>query len=138
MPIWESAQIQKRIQGPNTRPWGMPPFRNHRQASQSEEKWQSLEECLHAIEGGDKYVLEAVDLCLVLDVGLLVDFKTLEFDKYKGSSCPHVHLAIYCRKMVAYIYEDKDNLTWVALSWYISQEQGRIKPWRDLAEAFLK
>ncbi|RDX62101.1 hypothetical protein CR513_59602, partial [Mucuna pruriens] len=37
---------------------------------------QSLEERLRAIEGRDKYSLEVVDLCLVLDVGLSADFKT--------------------------------------------------------------
>ncbi|RDY13544.1 hypothetical protein CR513_01507, partial [Mucuna pruriens] len=89
----------------------------------SEEKWKSLEERLRAIEGGDKYGLEVVDLCLVPDVGLLTNFKTPEFDKYKGSSCPRVHLAMYCRKMAAYIYDDKvlihcfqDSLTRAALS----------------------
>ncbi|RDY00950.1 hypothetical protein CR513_15797, partial [Mucuna pruriens] len=103
-----------------------------------EEKLQSLEERLCAIEGGDKYGLEAVDLRLVSDVGLPTDFKTLEFDKYKGSSCPRVHLAMYYRKMAAYIYDDKDSLTRAALSWYVDLEQGRIKTWRDLAKAFLK
>ncbi|RDX88571.1 hypothetical protein CR513_29818, partial [Mucuna pruriens] len=105
----------------------------------------SLEERLHTIEGGDKYELEAIDLCLVLDVGLPTNFKTPEFDKYKGSSCPGVHLAMYCQKMAAYIYDDKvlihyfqDNLTGATLSWYVSLERGRIKTWRDLVEAFLK
>ncbi|RDX82942.1 hypothetical protein CR513_36186, partial [Mucuna pruriens] len=78
----------------------------------SEEKWQSLEERLQAVEGGDKYGLETADLRLILDVGLPTDFKTPEFDKYKRSSYPRVHLAIL--------------------------ERGRIKRWRDLAEAFLK
>ncbi|RDX75797.1 hypothetical protein CR513_44280, partial [Mucuna pruriens] len=111
----------------------------------SEEKLQSLEERLHAMEAGDKYGLEAADLCLVLNVRLSVDFKTPKFNKYKGSSCPRVHMAMYCRKMVAYIYDDKilvhffqDNLTGVALSWYVSLERGRIKTWRELAKAFLK
>ncbi|RDX92301.1 hypothetical protein CR513_25591, partial [Mucuna pruriens] len=45
---------------------------------------QSFEERLRAIEGGDKYGVEVVDLCLVPDVRLPIDFKTLEFDKYKG------------------------------------------------------
>ncbi|RDX69171.1 hypothetical protein CR513_51745, partial [Mucuna pruriens] len=40
------------------------------------------------MEGGNRYGLEAVDLCLVPDVGLLADFKTPEFNKYKGSSYP--------------------------------------------------
>ncbi|RDX72862.1 hypothetical protein CR513_47590, partial [Mucuna pruriens] len=84
-----------------------PPFVAHKQTSQLEEKWQYMEERLYAIEGGDKYGLEVVDLCRVPNVGLPTDFKTPEFDKYKGSSCPCVHLAMYCRKMAAYIYDDK-------------------------------
>ncbi|RDX72860.1 hypothetical protein CR513_47604, partial [Mucuna pruriens] len=114
-----------------------PPCMVHRQASQSKEKWQCLEERLRAIEGGDKYGLEVVDLCLVSDVGLPTDFKTTEFDKYKGT--------MYCRNMATYIYDDKvlihyfqDSLTVVGLSWYVGLERGRIKTWRDLAEAFLK
>ncbi|RDX90423.1 hypothetical protein CR513_27707, partial [Mucuna pruriens] len=78
-------------------------------------------------------------------VGLPTDFKTPEFNKYKGSYCPRVHLAMYCRKMVTYIYDDKilihyfyGSLTGAALSWYVSLECGCIKTWRDLAEAFLK
>ncbi|RDX82978.1 hypothetical protein CR513_36169, partial [Mucuna pruriens] len=63
------------------------PFMIHRRMPQTKEKWQSLEEQLHAVEGGNRYMLEAVDLCLVLDIGLPVDFKTPKFDKYKGSSC---------------------------------------------------
>ncbi|RDX83076.1 hypothetical protein CR513_36039, partial [Mucuna pruriens] len=95
-----------------------------------------LDERLRAIEGKNRYGLEAMDLCLILDVGLLADLKTPEFDKYKGSTCPRVHLTMYYRKIAAYIYDDKvlihcfqDNLTGVALNWYT---------WRDLAEAFLK
>ncbi|RDY01721.1 hypothetical protein CR513_14913, partial [Mucuna pruriens] len=71
----------------------------------------------------DCYGLDIVDLCLVLDVGFLIDFKTPEFEKYKGSSYPRVHLATYCRKMTAYIHDDKilvhcfqDNLTRAALN----------------------
>ncbi|RDX97017.1 hypothetical protein CR513_20263, partial [Mucuna pruriens] len=94
-------------------------------------------ERLHAVEGKDKYGLEATNLCLVADVGILVDFKTLEFNQYKGSS--------YLRKLAAYIYDDKilihcfqDSMTGAALSWYVSLERERIKTWRDLVEAFLK
>ncbi|RDX93095.1 hypothetical protein CR513_24688, partial [Mucuna pruriens] len=77
--------------------------------------------------------------------GALDRLQDLEFDKYKGSSCPHVHLAMYCRKMAAYTYDDKVlihcfhySLIRAALGWYVGLEQGRIKTWRDLAEAFLK
>ncbi|RDX77595.1 hypothetical protein CR513_42246, partial [Mucuna pruriens] len=89
--------------------------------------------------------LEVADLCFVLGVGLLADFKTPEFDKYKGSSYPRVHLAMYCRKIAVYIYDDKvlidffqDSLIGATLSWYVSLGRGHIKTWRDLVEAFLK
>ncbi|RDX70334.1 hypothetical protein CR513_50430, partial [Mucuna pruriens] len=48
-----------------------------------------------------------MDLCLVPNIGLLADFKTIKFDKYKGNSFPRVHLAMYCWKMAEYIYDDK-------------------------------
>ncbi|RDY03988.1 hypothetical protein CR513_12349, partial [Mucuna pruriens] len=112
---------------------------------QTEEKWQSLEERLRTVEGRNKYELEAIDLYMVPGVGLLTEFITPEFDKYKGSSYPKVHLAMYCKKMAAHIYDDKilihcfqDSLTRAALSWYVSLKRGRIKTWRDLAKAFLK
>ncbi|RDX60544.1 hypothetical protein CR513_61304, partial [Mucuna pruriens] len=101
----------------------------HQQMSQTEERWHSLEEQLRVVEGRS----------------LSAKFKTPKFDKYKGSSCPRVHLAMYCRKMAAYTHNDKilihcflDSLTGATLSWYVSLEQGRIKTRRDLAEAFLK
>ncbi|RDY06383.1 hypothetical protein CR513_09643, partial [Mucuna pruriens] len=57
------------------------------------------------------------------DVALLVDFKTPKFEKYKGSSCPRVHLTI---------------LTGAALNWYVNLEKGQVRTWRDLAEAFVR
>ncbi|RDX75444.1 hypothetical protein CR513_44669, partial [Mucuna pruriens] len=105
----------------------------------AQEKLNLLKERLQDIKGTDSHSLDVVDLCLVPDVGLPANFKTPKFEKYKGSICPRVHLAMYCRKMVAYIHNDKilvhcfqDNLTGVTLSW------GRIRTWRDLAEAFLR
>ncbi|RDY08607.1 hypothetical protein CR513_07152, partial [Mucuna pruriens] len=87
------------------------------------EKLQSLEEQLHAMEGKDKYGLEVVYLCLVPDVGLLANFKTPEFDKHIGISCPRVHL------MAVYIYDNKilvhyfqDSLTGASLNWYVNLE----------------
>ncbi|RDY07923.1 hypothetical protein CR513_07897, partial [Mucuna pruriens] len=62
---------------------------------------------LRVVERGNQFGLEFVDLCLFLDVNLLADFKLSEFDKYKGSSYPKVHLAMYYKKMAAYIHDDK-------------------------------
>ncbi|RDY02525.1 hypothetical protein CR513_13996, partial [Mucuna pruriens] len=60
------------IQGLSTRPRGIHPLL----LLINEPLSRKENECLYAIEGGDKYGLEAVDLCLVLDVGLPIDFKT--------------------------------------------------------------
>ncbi|RDX68154.1 hypothetical protein CR513_52883, partial [Mucuna pruriens] len=87
-----------------------------------EEKLNSLEECVRIIEGIDSHGLDVVDLYLVPDIVLPVDFKTPKFEKYKGSSCPHMHLAMY----------------WAALSMYVNLEKGRVKTWRDLAKAFIR
>ncbi|RDX79708.1 hypothetical protein CR513_39849, partial [Mucuna pruriens] len=74
------------------------------------------------------------------DVALPTNFKTPKFEKYKGSSCPRVHLAMYCQKMAAYIHQDKilvhcfqDSLTGAVLNWYVNLEKGR-----DLVEAFVR
>ena len=34
-------------------------------------------------------------------------FKVLDFDKYKGTTCPKNHLKMYCRKMGAYAKDEK-------------------------------
>ncbi|RDY10769.1 hypothetical protein CR513_04661, partial [Mucuna pruriens] len=108
-----------------------------------DEKISSLEQRLRIIEGTGGRDLDATDLCLMSDVALPANFKTPKFEKYKGSSCPRVHLAMYCRKMAAYIHQDKilvhcfqHSLT--GLNWYINMEKGQVRTWRDLAEAFVR
>ncbi|RDX96103.1 hypothetical protein CR513_21283, partial [Mucuna pruriens] len=114
---WNTDNLEEREQqnaannDGNTVPHG-----SRGQVPPSEEKWQSLDERLRTVEGGNRYGLEAVDLCLILDVGLPTDFKTPEFDKYKGSSCPQGPPGY-------------DNLTRTTLNWYVSLERGRIKTW---------
>ncbi|RDX82354.1 hypothetical protein CR513_36871, partial [Mucuna pruriens] len=110
-----------------------------------DEKISSLEQRVRIIEGTRGHSLDATDLCLMSDVALPMDFKTPKFEKYKGSSCPQAHLAMYCRKMAAYIHQDKilvhcfqDSLTWAALNWYINLEKGQVRTWRDLAETFVR
>ncbi|RDX84755.1 hypothetical protein CR513_34156, partial [Mucuna pruriens] len=100
---------------------------------------------MRAIEGTGGHGIDAINLCLVLNIELPSDFKVPKFEKYKGSSCPRVHLAMYCRKMAPYTQQDKilmhcfqDSLTGAALRWYVSLDGGHIKTWRDLADAFLR
>ena len=72
------------------------------------DKFDLIEERLRAIEGiGDYPFANMTELCLVLDVIISPKFKVLEFDKYKGTTCPKNHLKMYCQKMVAYAKDEK-------------------------------
>ncbi|RDY06261.1 hypothetical protein CR513_09786, partial [Mucuna pruriens] len=109
-----------------------------------DEKISSLEQRVWVIEGTGGHGLDATDLCLMSDVALSIDFNTSKFEKYKVSSFPRVHLAMYYRKMAAYIHQDKilvhcfqDSLTGATLNWYVNLEKGQVRTWRDLAEAFV-
>ncbi|RDY13955.1 hypothetical protein CR513_01046, partial [Mucuna pruriens] len=124
-------------------------FRNLEATPVHDEKISSLEQQVRIIEGTGGHDLDATDLYLMSNVALQVDFKTPEFKKYKGSSCPRVHLAMYCRKMVAYIHQDKilvhcfqDSLTGAALNWSRLQNLSKMESegfkdyaqrWRELA-----
>jgi len=109
-------------------------------------KLENLEERLRAIEGGGNYRFgDVAGLSLVRNVTIPHKFKVSEFEKYKGTTCPRNHLTMYCRKMVAYAYDDKllihffqDSLAGAALSWYTHLEVSHIRSWMDLVDAFLK
>ncbi|RDX66436.1 hypothetical protein CR513_54795, partial [Mucuna pruriens] len=75
------------------------------------EKINAFEERMRAIEGTGGHDIDATNLCLVPNVELPSDFKVPKFEKYKGSSCPRVHLAMYCRKMALHpTRQDPDAL----------------------------
>ncbi|RDY13602.1 hypothetical protein CR513_01441, partial [Mucuna pruriens] len=105
-------------QGSGTGPYTRSTPRPQKTTFLGEENLGMLEERLRIIEGTDSHELDTVDLGLVPDVVLPADFKMPKFEKYIGSSCSRVHLAMYCRKMASYIHQDKilvhyfqDNLT---------------------------
>lgn len=109
------------------------------------ERFQVLEEKLKAIEGHDAFGLNASDMCLVPDLIITSKFKTPNFEKYKGDSCPKQHLVMFCRKITSYAHNDKlmvhcfqDSLSGASLSWYMQLEKCHIQSWLDLANAFLK
>ena len=66
-------------------------------------KLDHLEERLRAIEGGEGYAFANLEeLFLVPNIITPPKVKVLEFDKYKGTTCPKNHLKMHCRKMGAY------------------------------------
>lgn len=50
-----------------------------------------LDERLKAIEGRDAFGLDALNICLEPDVVIPQNFKTPDFEKYKGVNCPKIH-----------------------------------------------
>ena len=72
------------------------------------EKFDHTEERLRAIEGGRDYAFaDMEELCLVPNVIIPPMFKVLDFDKYKGTTCPMNHLKMYNRKIGAYSKNEK-------------------------------
>jgi len=71
------------------------------------EKFDHIEERLRAIEGGRDYAFaKMAKLCLEPNVVIPLKFKVLDFDKYKGTTCPKNHLKMYCRKINAYMKDE--------------------------------
>jgi len=100
---------------------------------------------LKALRGKELFGKNAYDLCLVPNVVIPLKFKIPNFEKYKGNTCPEIHLVMYVRKMSAYIGKNEllihcfqDSLTDVALIWYMGLNKADIKTFKDLSEAFIQ
>ena len=64
---------------------------------EGKEKLDLIEEGLRVVEGFGDYPFEDMtDLCLVLNVVIPSKFKVLDFNRYKGTTCPKNHLKMYC------------------------------------------
>src|SRR4051812_45521324 len=97
------------------------------------------------MEGADYFGVAAENMCLVSDLVMPSKFKTPEFEKYKGYTCPRSHLTMYYRKMAAYTKNDKllihcfqDSLTGASLKWYMGLEKSHIRCFQNLTDAFMK
>ena len=72
-------------------------------------------------------------MCLVPGVVIHPKFIVLDFDKYKGTTCPKNHLMMYCKKMGAYVKDEKllmhffqESLAGAAITWYTNLESSRV------------
>jgi len=109
-------------------------------------KLDHLEERLKAIEGGEDYAFANLkELFLEPNIITHPKFKVLDFDKYKGTTCPKNHLKMYYQKMGAHakdeellIHSFQENLTGVAVTWYTNLEPSRVHSWKDLMVAFVR
>lgn len=109
------------------------------------ERLHALEKKIKAIEGNNIFGFVAMNMRLVSNLVIPAKFKTPDFEKYQGQTCPRSHLVMYFRKMAAHTENGKllihcfqDSLSGASLRWYMSLEQGRVQSWEDLADAFLR
>ncbi|KAA3465482.1 coiled-coil domain-containing protein 102A-like protein [Gossypium australe] len=115
-------------------------------SKQLEDRCRWLEEKFKAMENAD-YHGGANDtyLSLVPDLILLPKFKTPEFEKYNGTSCPEAHISMFCQKMTGYVNNDQllihcfqDSLIGFTAKWYNQLSRAQINSWKDLTLAFMK
>ena len=117
----------------------------HTENTEAQQMYKLLEERLKAIEGfSAKKRMGPAELTLVPDLVLPPKFKTPDFEKYNGSTCPVAHLTMYCRRMTGHTDNDKllihcfqDSLIGSAAKWYMQLSRDHIHSWNDLANAFL-
>lgn len=62
---------------------------------------------MKAIEVSNAFGLDTTNMYLVSGVKIPVSFKVLDFEKYKGVSYLRTHTRSYCRKMDAYLDDEK-------------------------------
>jgi len=81
-------------------------------------------------------------MCLMPDVVNPKKIKVLEFIKYIETQCPITHLKAYYNKIAEVVYDEKllihffqDNLSDVALTWYMWLDNTKVK---DLIDAFIR
>lgn len=71
----------------------------------------ALEKKVKSIESNGIFGIIAMNMCLVLNLVIPDKFKTPDFEKYKGKSCPRSHLVMYFRKMASHTENDNYSYT---------------------------
>jgi len=108
------------------------------------EKFDKIQLELKVLCGKGLFDKNAHDICLVPCVVIPPKFKVPDFVKYRGNTCPEIHLVMYVRKMSAQASNDEllihcfqDSLIGAALIWYMGMNRVDIKTFKDLSEAFV-
>ena len=109
------------------------------------EKFDGLQLELKALRGKELFGKNIYDFYLVPNVVIPPKFKVPDFEKYKGNTCPKIHLVIHTRKISAQDDNDellihylKDNLTGATLMWYMGLDKADIKTFNELSETFVQ
>ena len=110
------------------------------------EKLATLEKRMKGIERIGRYdLVKAAEICLVPNVGIPKTFRVLKFVKYTKTQWPITLLITYNNKIVKVVHEEKllihlfqDNLSDIALIWYMQLDNTKVKRWKDLVNVFIK
>ena len=159
MPLGQSSGQKQDLEGPSVDPFKVPnlddPYEPEKlneglslqsNAIKLQQRHDSLEQRLKAIE--NKNTLKGLnpnDLNLVSDLVIPPHFKMPRFEKYDKTSCPEMHLIMYCNKMTIHAHNEKllihifqESLTRATSEWYLRLERNQVRTWRDLSRAFLE
>ncbi|XP_050909121.1 uncharacterized protein LOC127122889 [Lathyrus oleraceus] len=109
------------------------------------ENVENVEKRLREMEGDQVFGVGAREMCLVYGLVIPAKFKTPNFDRYEGATCPKSHVIVYYRKMAAHMDNDKlmihcfqDRLKGASSKWYLTLYQTRVRCFQDLFDAFIK
>ena len=98
---------------------------------------------LNSLEDTKKKI-DPTRFCIVRDLEIPKDFKVPDFEKYDGTSDPHIHISMYYSKMGAYLENEKmlmyyfqESLTGPAMRWYLNMNKHEIRTWEDMIDSFL-
>ncbi|KAA3479900.1 Gag-pro-like protein [Gossypium australe] len=113
---------------------------------QLEDRCKWLDEEVKALKNAShRPGVKAKELSLVPGLILPPKFKTPEFEKYNGTSCPEAHITMFCRRMAGYAENDQllihcfqDSLVGSVAKWYNQLTRAQVNSWEDLAQAFTK
>jgi len=118
---------------------------SYTQVEELREKFDELQLELKTPCEKDLFGKNGYDHCLVPNVVIPPKFKVPDFEKYKGNTCPEIHLVMYVRKMSAHAGNDElfihcfqDSLTGAALMWYTGLEKVDIRNFKELSQAFIQ
>ena len=140
MPLGQSSGQKQDLRGPSVDPIRVPnlddPYEQEKLSEglslqlntiKLQQRHDSLEQRLEAIKDKDALKgLNSNDLNLVSDLVIPPHFKIPKFEKYDGTSCPEMHLIMYCNKMTVHAHNEKllihifqESLTEAASEWYL-------------------
>ena len=159
MPLGQSSGQEQDLEGPSVDPFQVPdlddPYEQEKLNkglsgqlinTKTHQMLDLLGERLKVIE--DKHTFQGLnpdDLTLVFNLVIPPHFKMPRFEKYDGTSCPKMHLIMYCNKMTVHAHNEKllihifqESLTGAASEWYLRLKRNQARTWRDLSRAFLE